>query len=152
MNYKKGDRIKKFFNTYLITDIYSDHYSVYFNDKYGLMDKKTCKIVVKPIYFLIEESQNHYIMKSNEGSILVDKKTLQIITKPIYSWIFNLNKYYVIVSGIKLGLMDKKTGKVLLRPEYKVKYEELVKIYESKIRIEKLRQLEELIKPDITPA
>jgi hypothetical protein len=47
--------------------------------------------------------------------------------------------------------MDKVTGKVLLNPEYEISnYDDLVRIYEdliikSKMRIEKLRQLEEML-------
>jgi hypothetical protein len=119
MNYNTGDKIIIDGKTYTFNGEYDNHYEIELNNKHGLMNKKTLHIVVEPIYDTI--------------------------------W-FGYNKYYKICLNNKWGLIDKLTGKVLLNPEYDINnsYNDLVKIYEdliikSKMRIEKLRQLEEMV-------
>jgi hypothetical protein len=115
--YKMNDIITINNKTYIINCVYDNHYKIRLNNKSGLMDKVNCKIAVEPIYDFILEYNNHYKIILN-------------------------NKY---------GLIDKVNCKVILNPEYNTaNYNELVKIYndliiKSKMRIEKLKQLEEML-------
>jgi hypothetical protein len=150
MKYNLGDKIKIDGKSYTIVDYCADYYKIKLNNKHGLADKVNCKIAVEPIYDCIWEYSNHYEIELNNKHGLIDKVTYKIAVEPIYDCIWEYNNYYIIILNDKYGLMDKVNYKVILNPEYtNTSYEDLVKIYEellkSKMRIEKLRQLEEML-------
>jgi hypothetical protein len=116
------------------------------NNKYGLIDGITLEIILEPIYDNIYEKPNYYTIKLKDKIGIINKQTFKIILEPIYDNIWVYDDYYKIKLNDKYGLISKESNKVILNPEYNTyKCAELIKIYKSKMIIEKLRQLEEMI-------
>jgi hypothetical protein len=117
MNYILGDVITINGIKYTIRYVYKLYYKIQLKDKYGLIDKINNKIVVEPIYDSINVLGNYFRVRLNHKS----------------------------------GLISSITCKFLLNLEYdRYNIEELIKIYKdlvlkSKMRVEKLKQLEEMI-------
>lgn len=77
---------------------------------------------------------------------LADKATCKIVVESIYDSFYEYYEHYLVELDGKYGLINKKTYKFLLNPEYNTSNtDELLEIYVSKMRVEKLRQLEEIL-------
>jgi hypothetical protein len=91
---------------------------------------------------------NYYKIERLYKQGLLNKETLKIDVKPIYNAIWEFNEFYEVLLHNNNGAIDRDTCKVLLEPVYSYD-DNLVKIHEellkSKMRIEKLKQLEEMI-------
>jgi hypothetical protein len=122
------------------------------NELYGIMDKEK-NIIHQPIYSDINCSfNNHFeIVDKNLNVRLINKKTLKI-NLFIGATVINEYKEYYYTSTIAYGsitikLLDKITLKEVFTSCYvdNKKYEYYLNIFLSKQRVEKLRQLEEMI-------
>jgi hypothetical protein len=117
MEYNFGSNITIDNIIYKIVDKYDDYYKIKLNDKYGLIDKKTLKLVVETIYDNIWIFDKYYEIVLNNKHGLIYKKTCKVI----------LNPEYKNVSHDELVKI----------------YDDLV--IKSKMRVEKLKQLEEML-------
>jgi hypothetical protein len=149
MNYKHGDSITIDNISYVISWTFGNHYEILLNKKYGLMSKQNYRIVAEPIYNrIISFNSYFYLVEINSKQGLMDKTTCKITIETIYDGIHENYDHYSVGLNEKFGLIDKKTLKVVLNPGYNTGYyTELVEIYneliKSKMRVEKLKQLEE---------
>jgi hypothetical protein len=112
-------------------------------------------------YYLYHSFEYFYTSYINGKVLLINKDKNKIVIDVGYGFdnVYESSKYkeYLFIeknwnkdNGCgNMGLMDSKTAKILLEPIYyfplNTSFERLVEIYKSKMRIEKLRQLEEMV-------
>jgi hypothetical protein len=132
---------------YLVTDIYKNYIEFTLDGGFGLIDKKTLIVKLDSIYDLIQEVKLNFKVKLKEESKwgYLDHE-LNIILPPVYDWIWDYADYLVPRISGKHGLFDLK-NKIKLLDNLFVEYklDDLLKIYHSQMRVEKLRQLEEML-------